>query len=189
MKVRLAVPVVSGYLLFAMAIVPAFGQVNPASVSGAVAACGARNIIFKVKKDNATPAQAPADKALVFLIQDTEQPLLEVMDKVRMGADGKWMGATQDQTYMSFVLDPGTHHLCTSIQDEGDLRLSHQGEFGLQDGIILHRLNVEAGKTYYFRMTVALTRLQRRIPFLEEVDEDEGRFLVQTTTHATSHPK
>ena len=193
MKIRLAVPVVSGFLLLATAIVPAFGQAGSARAPGAVAACGAPNVMFKVKKDGGAPTQPPAGKALVYLIQNTqgsEKGLLDSADKVRMGVDGKWVGATQDQTYMSFVVDPGMHHLCTSYQGDGYGRISDRWVFGMQEGIVLHQLNAEAGKTYYFRFTDILIQTQtHRANFLDEVDEDEARFLMQTLPYVTSSPK
>lgn len=194
MKVRLAVPVVSGVLLFAMAILPAFGQRTAASSPEAVAACGPANVRFDVKKDDAQPTSPPARRALVYLIQDTlqsseERFLLTSANKVRIGVDGKWVGATQNQTYLSFIVDPGVHHLCASYQGEEDHRISSRGEFGNQDGIILHRLNLEPGRSYYFHISYAMNGTSYGLTFLDEVDEDEGRFLVQTTAHATSHPK
>ena len=194
MKIRLAVPVVSGFLLVATAMVPAFGQRTAASSPEAVAACGPADVRFDVKKDDAQPTSPPARRALVYLIQDTilsseEKALITSANKMRIGVDGKWVGATQNLTYLSFIVDPGVHHLCASLQGEEDHRISSRGVLGNQDGIILHRLNLEPGKAYYFHIRYAMNGTSYGLTFLDEVDEDEGRFLVQTTPHATSHPK
>jgi hypothetical protein len=193
MRIRTAVPLISSFFLFAVAILPAYGQQRAASAPEAVAACGPSNVRFAIKSDAAPLPPQPARRVLIYLIQDSiqssEKRFLTVTDKMRIGVDGKWVGATQNQTYLSFVVDPGVHHLCVSYQGEEDTRFSSRGEFGPQDGIILHRMNLEAGSTYYFRIRYAMNGTDNGLTLLDEVDEDEGRFLVQTTPHATSRPK
>jgi hypothetical protein len=56
-----------------------------------------------------------------------------------------------------------------------------------EPSIALHRLVVEAGGIYYFRVRF-LEYGQSKLG-LEAVDEDEGKFPIQTTTQVKSRPK
>jgi hypothetical protein len=92
--------------------------------------------------------------------------------------DGQWIAQLSSLTFTSFALDPGVHHLCAVYQ--GQLASSDIGP------TILHRLNVQAGKTYYFLYRGLISAQSQEVGFLDEVDEDEGGFVLQTSQHVTS---
>jgi hypothetical protein len=47
-------------------------------------------------------------------------------------------------------------------------------------------MNVQAGKTYYFPYRGLISAQSQEVGFLDEVDEDEGGFVLQTSEHVTS---
>jgi hypothetical protein len=157
-------------------------QVAPTSAPGVAAACGALNVKFDVSDGSAQTtsqpggpqtgsAQVPEGKALVYLVEDFhKQPWGN--PTVRIGVDGKWVGATTSETYLSFAVDPGVHHLCMSVQG---LAL-----YQLQKGITLQQLKAEAGKTYTLRVRFVAGRDTLPLVLVDAVDEDEGQFLIQT---------
>lgn len=61
----------------------------------------------------------------------------------RSGVDGKWIGATMNETYLAVLVDPGLHPLCVRAQGAAPSLA--------EDGIALDRLNAQPGKTYSFR--------------------------------------
>jgi len=150
------------------------------SANPAAAACGSATASFKVSRDKHRPAppQIPPGKALVYFVQfmDSTAPYTT---KVNLGLDGNWLGATENETYNSFIIDPGVHHLCAVYQGEAR-PMDDEG-----DTLLLH-LQAEAGKTYYVRYHANLIA---RLAFFDLVDEDEGQFLVQSADHATSVQK
>lgn len=124
--------------------------------------------------------QAPDGKALVYVIE--QMPSMGLLStKVAVGVDGGWVGIMKPQTYVSFTLDPGVHHICAQYQ--GEAAVGEEGQ------IILHRLNVEAGKTYYLLYRGIFDRSSGEVAFLDMVDEDEGRYLLQTAEHVISTAK
>jgi hypothetical protein len=144
--------------------------------------CGADNPSFATRKDPADPAAAQPhpEQALVYVIEQMPSAPF-ISTKVRVGIDGKWVGVTEPQTYMTFLLEPGVHHLCTHYQ--GQLALGEEG------GTILHRLNLEAGKIYYILYRGLFIKDSGEVAFLDQVDADEGRMLLQMSDHVTSNPK
>lgn len=90
-----------------------------------------------------THAETEVDpgKALIYLIE--EQKLRVFRDvTVRVGLDGKWVGAIRGTSYLSFAVEPGEHHLCVDFPSEF-----------LEPGrlVSLYGFTAQAGKTYYFR--------------------------------------
>jgi hypothetical protein len=169
-------------VITALASVPALAQA--AGLPPAMAACGPDNVRYSVKTDPVQPAapeQAPAGKALVVLVENVPRAHLFVSLTLRVGLDGNWVGATRAREYMSFAVDPGVHHLCSSLQGAGLT--------DLQDPIALHTLNVEAGKTYYFQVRLFGFGQDAVITSLDPVDGDEGRLLMQTMQHSVARAK
>jgi hypothetical protein len=64
-----------------------------------------------------------------------------------------------------------------------------QGRGGDEGSITLRRLILEGGKTYYLRYRGYFVQGPGLVSFLDEVDEDEGKMLVQGSDHVTSTPK
>ena len=159
-----------------MAVGMAGAQVPARTAPATVAACGVISQNFKVHSGTAprSAAQVPEGKAMIYLVEDIVQIPLNT-PTLRVGMDGKWVGATRSHTYLSLVVDPGVHHLCVSVQGFTVETL--------ENGITLHRLEVEAGKTYYVRMRETMSR-NPSLDFVDVVDEDEGQLLVQTAVPA-----
>jgi hypothetical protein len=173
---------VACFMVAGTAVSPARAQQPAANDSPITAACGAASPRFSIQKEAADPvaAQPHPDQALVYLIE--EMPGIPfVSSTVDSGLDGKWVGATKAETYMTLLLNPGVHHLCAEYQTH--LPTGEQGK------TTLLRLDLEAGKTYYILYRGLITKASSEVAFLEPVDEDEGRMLLQTFDHVDSHPK
>lgn len=153
-----------------------------------LAACGDESKTFSVSRgpvgDNAVAPSA--DKATVYIVE-----LYNLKDKgkfarptLRQGLDGVWLGATQGFTYLSASVNPGVHHLCSRWQSV----------FGaLSQQISLNSFDAVAGKKYYFRVQI-MVEGGGDAPGpasidLQQVSEDEGRFLVSEAAQSISKPK
>jgi len=147
----------------------AFGQ-DKAAVSAAEAACGPRDVGFKVTADKSRhPTPAPENgKALMYVVQKDDAT-------TRVGAAGKWLGAMRRRTYFSASIEPGEHHLCAI------------GRIGIWSHVSLHELNAKAGETYYF--VTEYGELVGDQFTLHQVDPDEGKYLVAWAHLSTFHPK
>jgi len=153
-------------------------QTSPAARS----ACGPSDVDFNVKAAKvpkgtafATVEAPPAGKALVYVAEDYAALFPLTSTALRAGADGQWVGAFKQGMHMSFVVDPGVHHVCLS---SFDLRPDPE-----EHGIALLRLDAVAGKTYYLRARATGDRAPLLVS-LDAVDEDEGQFLVEMTRQA-----
>jgi hypothetical protein len=158
----------------------AFAQDQPA-VSGIRSACGAFTGSFDVYRDNSkhTIAQPEAGKALIYVIQDMGPATCPgACITTRVGFDGAWVGANQHNSYFSFFVDPGEHHLCVNRQSSLALYAHMIG---------LAHFTAEAGKTYYFR-TRTLSGENAAFLDIDPIDSDEGRFLVASYPLSVSHP-
>jgi hypothetical protein len=147
-----------------------------ASAPAAKAACGPENVKFEVKLDQIQQPMLNSTngKAVVYIVQDFPAIKLLTHFTTRVGVDGAWVGANQNRSYLGFTIDPGVHHLCISGQWRGPA------------SIALHRIEAQAGETYYLR--VRFSNLGVGVfPDLEPVDDDEGQFLLQSSKHSTWH--
>jgi hypothetical protein len=127
--------------------------------------------------------QPPAGKALVYVIEEMPGAGL-FTTHVKVGLDGTWVSQLESESFASFAVDPGVHHLCAAYQ--GQLITSAVG------AVILHRLNAEAGKTYYLVYRGLINRDSDGsgfVGFFDEVDGDEGRYLLQSSGQITSEVK
>jgi hypothetical protein len=61
------------------------------------------------------PPQIETGKALVYLIVDETSYDAFPYPINRAGLDGKWVGATWGNSYLYFSVDPGVHHLCSTL--------------------------------------------------------------------------
>lgn len=67
---------------------------------------------------------------------------------VRMGIDGRWMGALRGNDFIAFSIQPGEHHFCAQFQQpayadaNGELPMTY-----------LSDMKAVAGQTYYFQIT------------------------------------
>jgi hypothetical protein len=165
-------------ILFTIA---AFAQ-DPAAVSAAQAACGPKSVNFDVKDDNSqhTVGQPEAGKALVYVIQDIGVvSCIGGCVTTKIALDGAWLGANHHNSYFSFAVDPGEHHLCENWQ-------SH---FAFASRLVgLAHFTAEAGKVYYFR-TRAFGGKSQAFLDLDPIDSDQGRLFVASYPLSISHPK
>jgi hypothetical protein len=156
---------------------PAFAQTSASPVS-ALSTCGPADVNFDVKPDQAQPVLAPASgKALVYVIGDTGENGYGWIT-MKVGMDGSWMGATHGNSYFSFAVVPGEHHLCSNWQEKLKMYSSLYS---------LASFNAEAGKIYYFRTRASILGGLRLD--LEAVNDDEGRYQVESFPAVSSRPK
>jgi hypothetical protein len=149
----------------------AFGEEPALAPNLESAACGPRDMKLEVKIDRSqhpTPVP-PEGKALVYVVNQ------EIHDSI--GLDGKWAGANDRGTYFFVAVDPGEHHLCAYATFWGATFLS------------LHSLQAKAGETYYF-LPLPIGDGGRGGKYsLEQLDPDEGKYLVSKARFGTAQPK
>lgn len=145
------------------------------------AACGSKEIQFDVKKDDTQHALAQPEpgKARVYFVQDVGQTQCfgHCGVTVRVGLNGAWIGANQDNSYFSISVDPGEHHVCATPQAWNVKRL-----------VGLAHFTAEAGKTYYFRTRLIGGQNQQLIDLMP-IDSDEAMYLITSYPLSVSHPK
>lgn len=154
--------------------------------------CGPANVKFDVKLDHSQHSLSEPEpgKALVYVIEVFQRPPAEwgLTPTIRVGLNGKWMGANRGTSYLSFPVDPGESHLCTnwqSIQKD----LSHQHA--------LTSFVAEAGKTYFFRVQTRFETYARGALHPDEVwtfdlqpiNSDEGKNFIAASPRSVSQPK
>jgi hypothetical protein len=119
-------------------------------------ACGTESVNYMAetdKKQHPTP-DAPADKALIYVIRST---IIGLKIHSKLGVDGKWMGVNRGRTYFFFNLEPGEHYFCSESENQSYLTLT-----------------VEAGKTYYLQQQVKPGIWKARTD-LVVMNEEEGK--------------
>lgn len=149
------------------------------------AGCGLASVEYDVKTDKGSHSIATpeAGKALVYVIPHEKQDdgvLHFGAVTTSIGLDGKWQGANHGQSYFSFSADPGEHHLCVDGQSSL-LELSDLGSAAT--------LTAEAGKTYYFRVTIDVRDKHPAAFVLDPVDPAEGQFLISTSALSIFRPR
>lgn len=166
-----------GFILCAAVLfcaLPVFAQGEGAAARTA-AGCGPIEQMFDVKTTYSRHpiGQPEPGKALVYFFSD----YIAAPKGMRVGVDGAWVGANNGMSYFFFQVAPGEHSVCTEWQSGLYKRTSERR------GEAIH-LSLEAGKTYYLRLTIGERRM-----FLELADEAEGHFLIGSSEYATSQPK
>jgi hypothetical protein len=146
---------------------PPFAPAGPIPSS-----CGPKDANFKVSLDKSQHSltQPAPGKALIYFIHEAYYPGREPM---MFAIDGAWVGANyHGYSYFSVSVDAGERHLCAAIPYYD--REKHLG-------VGLAHLQVEAGKTYFYR-----TRDDLR---LDPMDSDEGGYLIGFYPLSVSRPK
>jgi hypothetical protein len=161
----------------------AFAQDSPASKVVAPG-CGPADAKFSVKADKGQhPAAEPGPgKAIVYFVEDDTHFQSTPKPTTRIGLDGAWIGANHGNSYFSFSVDPGEHHLCASWQ-------SFIGPGSRNKSAAAH-FTAEAGSVYYFRVENTWLR-EVMIPGIElaPLDSDEGQLLASKFAFSTFQPK
>jgi hypothetical protein len=152
----------------------AFAQ-EPSSAT--TSACGPKDASFDVKLDKSqhTLGQPDPGKALIYFIQEKGQDAFAAT--TRIGIDGAWVGANKDSSYFAASVDPGDHHVCANVQ-------SHRGH-----PLGLVHFTAEAGKIYYFDARVIYGAVSDLYFFLDAVDSDQGKHLIDILPLSVSTPK
>ena len=161
--------------LLLVCAMPAMAQDRSADLRAA-AGCGPAATEFSVKVDKNQHAvtQPEPGKALVYVIaQENPEDSYNTGDiTTRVGLDGAWVGANYGQSYLSFSLTPGEHHVCVDWQSSLASRQQLNGAV---------ELTAEAGKTYYLQTSIlpsGLTGGRREGLWLKQVDSAEGSLLL-----------
>lgn len=169
-----------GVLFLATAAFSQDSAANPVAAPG----CGAANAKFGVKteKSQHSAAQAPDGKALVYFMEDDTDFESFPKPTTRIGVDGSWVGANHGNSYFSFAVNPGEHHLCASWQSLTVV--------GAHDTSAAAHFTAEAGKVYYFKVRNKWLRehFQAHVDLLP-LDSDEGQLLASRYALSTSHLK
>lgn len=156
------------------------------AISAAKAACGPESARFDVKTDNSqhpAPNQEPG-KALVYVVQDQREDLKPCIGNcgvtTQVALDGTWIGANRGSSYFFSFIGPGEHHLCAAWDRGGERP---------QDRVALASLMAEPGHVYYFRVKTTVIVPTFYSLDLEQMNQDEGQFLVSVSPLSTFHQK
>ncbi|MGB8477477.1 MAG: hypothetical protein WCE63_01375 [Acidobacteriaceae bacterium] len=167
-----------------LVLAPFAAAQNAPSVKQAESACGSFKVKFDVKTDASRHPLAPAEagKAQVYVIEDWDWRDRGRINRptVRVGMDGKWMGADQGDSYQFFSADPGQHHLCVSWQ---------QGMGSSNNLIAVYGLEAKPDQTYYLRANIARGESVLHALTLEPLNIDEAHLLLARYPHANSTVK
>ncbi len=158
----------------------AFAQ-DQAAITAAEAGCGPKDVRFDAKED-ATQHPVPqpeSGKALVFMVQEFGEVQCKGCALTKVGVDGNWVGANQGNSYFSFAVDPGEHHLWVNWQSRLEWR---------SRAFALANFTAEADKVYYFRTRLFSTRSDYVFD-LDLVNSDQGKLLVASSAFSVSHVK
>lgn len=146
--------------------------------------CGADNVKFDVKTDKSRHplTQPDAGKAQVVFVEDDSEFGSRPFPTTRFGVDGLWVGATHGNSYLSFSVDPGEHHLCASWQTTVIVAQGHKAAAA--------HFTAAAGESYYFQVKNRWTRdLGTAVISLKALDSDEGQLLASKYALSTSQLK
>jgi hypothetical protein len=167
-------------LIFFLLAVPALAQ-DKAGTAAAPPACGPDNVKFDVKLDKSQHmlAQPEKGKALVYFIQDKGPQSFGIGAAVEtvIALDGSRVGANRNNSYLSVSVEPGEHHVCSTMQSIMEHPFRELAHF-----------KAAAGEIYYFRVRVILTRAGLNF-FLYPVDSDEAQYLIAAYPLSVSHFK
>jgi Protein of unknown function (DUF2846) len=156
---------------------------NQPPASNPQSACGPSDVHFDIKKDSGQHlGQLEPGKALVYVIQDEDRPeCIKCDTTTRVGLDGSWVGANNEDSYFYFSVEPGEHHLCAD-------RLPQLGVTAKP--ISLLGFTAEAGKTYYFRIH-AVYGAGRAASYSDfgSVNPDEAKYLISISPYSVARPK
>jgi hypothetical protein len=118
----------------------------------------------------------------VYFVEDDDMFGSNPKPTTRVGVDGVWVGATHGDSFLSFSVDPGEHHLCARWQ-------SFVAAEARQTTGAVH-FTAEAGQIYFFRVKNIL--VVDHIPGqleLSPIDSDEGQLLRRQYGLSTSRRK
>ena len=160
-----------------------FAQDSSSSINTAPG-CGAASVKFDVKTDKSPHAllQPAPGQAMVYFVEDDTEFESIPKPTTRIGVDGNWVGANHGDSYFSFAVAPGAHHLCASWQSLAVI--------GAHDTSAAAHFTAEAGQVYYFRVKNKWLR-EHFVSHvdLSPIDSDEGQLQASRRALSVSHPK
>lgn len=156
-----------------------FAQDSSSSINTAPG-CGAASAKFDVKTEKSSHPllQPPPGQAMVYFVEDDTRFDSTPKPTTRIGVDGTWVGANHGNSYFSFAIAPGVHHLCASWQSLAVI--------GAHDTSAAAHFTAEVGQAYYF---LVKNKLRPSYVDLSPVDSDEGQLLASRRALSVSHPK
>lgn len=147
------------------------------SLPGVMAACGPKDQKLEVGAVGSPPSPEHLNgQARIYFVLEyprVSNPSL----KVRVGMGGRWIGELQNKSYFQVAAQPGIHHLCVS----GDWP-----RWTLSKAIALYGLDVKPNTTYYIRVRFLYPSRVGVLLGIDEVNPDEGKFLVSTSRDVSS---
>ena len=119
-------------------------------------ACGTGSANFSAKTDkkNRPKPEAPAEKALVYVLRSS---MMGYTIHSKFAVNGDWRGVNRGKTYFFMTLEPGEYFFCSESENQSYIALT-----------------VEAGRTYYLQQQVKAGVWKARTE-LVVLDEDEGQ--------------
>lgn len=174
-------------ILIAVLALPAFSQDS----SSTGTACGPEKTQFEVKTDKHGHPKAAADpdKAVVYVFErvwlDADAVPVNLAT-IRIGIDGRWVGANHGNSYFSFAVDPGSHAVCADWQSSW-VRISRPGSSANLASAA--SLTAEAGRVYYFQADVDERSHHQPMVTIEPLDPAEAKLLIATSAISSSRPK
>lgn len=153
---------------------------NAPTVKEAKSACGPFNVNFHVDRGGHRHPLATAitGRAQVYIVEYWLPPGVlswGFNPTIRVGMDGKWMGADQGNSYMFFTVAAGQHHLCVSTQSK--ITQPHE--------VVLYGFNAKPDQVYFFRVRMPDIGKTTGL-LLDPLNIDEAQLLVAEYPHATS---
>jgi hypothetical protein len=157
---------------------PLMGQ-NDAERARMAAGCGPDEAHFEVKTDKKQhPTEtAKGGKAIVYVFADTAADNAHAAIGgwvTRFGVDGSWAGATNLKSYFFFLVDPGEHRLCASMQSKPSGAYSAAMTF-----------SATAGGVYYFSTKDPNDPNSGHRLKLVPVNPAEGNLLIASSAYST----
>lgn len=129
-------------------------------------ACGPNGASFQVRRQGPlrSPFRPQGKNARVVVFVEPFG-FVSGCEYVRVGIDGKWIGAACEGTWIDKDVKPGIHHLCVDMRR------------GRRRYPALEGFNAKAGKTYYYRANVIWVEGALDAVLLEPIGDEEGRYL------------
>ncbi len=157
-------------------------QGQPARDQPALSACGPATSHFDTQTAAAPAITPEVNKSQVYVIEVFDRvPNQLARPTLRIGMDGTWVGANKGNSYFAFTVDPGEHHLCANWQSVFKTYSKKAAFAGF---------TAEAGHSYYFRARITEhggTNGGSSFSLdLDQVNPDEGKYLVQSSAFRVS---
>ncbi len=169
------------------------------NIRTAEAACGDPTARFTVKRIQG-PADVPAPSAGSARVVVLESGLMyadgyflpkgksspksykrlpqSLTPTVRIGMDGRWLGALRGNDFTSFTVAPGEHHLCVQFQNPPNAGASSTAPMAF-----LSSMNAAVGRTYYFQISYMMIHNLNKCGLeLQPLQEYSGRLILSRSS-------